>query len=192
MFIDMRESTRLAETRLPFDAVFIVNRFLTTVSEAVVKAGGAPNQFVGDGLLALFGLTTNRDVARRQALHAAASIGVAVDRLNALLDEDLTQPIRFGIGIHAGKVVVGDIGYKGHYIFTALGDAVNVSARLQDLTKEFNCEVVLSHEVCPADGLATAPQATVPLRGRSAPLGVYAIARARDIVSQPEAPEATA
>ena len=184
MFVDMRESSRLAETRLPFDAVFIVNRFLTTVSEAVLRAGGAPNQFVGDGLLALFGLTTTRDAACRQALHAAASIGAAVERLNALLEEDLTQPIRFGIGIHAGKVIVGDIGYKGHYVFTALGDAVNVSARLQDLTKDFNCEVVLSDEVCRVGGLAAAPQATVTLRGRSAPLGVCAIARARDIVSQ--------
>jgi adenylate cyclase len=129
-------------------------------------------------------------VACRQTLHAAASIGAAVDRLNALLDEDLTQPIRFGIGIHAGKVVVGDIGYKGHYIFTALGDAVNVSARLQDLTKDFNCEVVLSDEVCRAGGLATTPPATVRLRGRSAPLGVCTIARARDIVSQSAAPVA--
>jgi adenylate cyclase len=186
MFIDMRESSRLAETRLPFDAVFILNRFLTTVSEAVERAGGAPNQFVGDGLLALFGLTTPRDAACRQALHAAASIGIAVERLNALLEEDLPQPIRFGIGIHAGKVVVGDIGYKGHYVFTALGTAINVAARLQELTKDFNCEVVLSDEICRAGDLATAPQAqaAVEVRGRSAPLDVCAIARARDIVNE--------
>jgi adenylate cyclase len=183
MFVDMRESSRLAETRLPFDAVFIVNRFLTTVSETIIKAGGAPNQFVGDGLLALFGLDQTRETACRQALQAAAGIGGGVERLNALLAEDLPQPIRFGIGIHAGKVVVGDIGYKGHYVFTALGDAVNVSARLQEMTKDFNCEVVLSDEIRRAGGLSTEPQATATLqvRGRSAPLAVCAIARAREI-----------
>ncbi len=153
MFVDMRESSKLAESRLPFDAVFIVNRFLTTVSEAVIKAGGSPNQFVGDGLLALFGLTTERDVACRQALHAVSQIGIGMERLNALLKDDLTKPIRFGVGIHGGKVVIGDIGYRGHFVFTALGDAVNVSARLQDITKDLKCEVVVSDEIRRAAGV---------------------------------------
>ena len=56
MFVDMRGSTKLAEKRLPFDTVFIVNRFLGAVSQAVIECGGQPNQFVGDGQLALFGL----------------------------------------------------------------------------------------------------------------------------------------
>ena len=56
MFVDMRGSTKLAEKRLPFDTVFIVNRFLGAVSQAVIESGGRPNQFVGDGMLALFGL----------------------------------------------------------------------------------------------------------------------------------------
>ena len=60
MFVDMRGSTKLAEKRLPFDTVFIVNRFLGAVSQAVIECGGQPNQFVGDGMLALFGLSTGR------------------------------------------------------------------------------------------------------------------------------------
>ena len=67
MFVDMRGSTKLAEKRLPFDTVFIVNRFLGAVSQAVIESGGRPNQFVGDGMLALFGLTTGRqDAAARR------------------------------------------------------------------------------------------------------------------------------
>jgi len=183
MFVDMRESSKLAETRLPFDAVFIVNRFLTTVSEAVLKAGGTPNQFVGDGLLALFGVTTERDTACRQALQAVAQIGVGMERLNALLKDDLTKPIQFGVGIHGGKVVVGDIGYRGHFVFTALGDAVNVSARLQDMTKDLKCEVVVSDEVRRASGLEAdvLPTTLVSLRGRIAQVSVCAIARAIDM-----------
>ena len=72
MFVDMRGSTKLAEKRLPFDTVFIVNRFLGAVSQAVIESGGQPNQFVGDGMLALFGLATGQRNACRQALKAAA------------------------------------------------------------------------------------------------------------------------
>ena len=135
MFVDMRGSTRLAENRLPFDTVFIVNRFLGAVSQAVIECGGQPNQFVGDGQLALFGLQTSPQTACRQALRAAAMIAANVDELNQFLSHDLREPIRFGIGIHGGEVIIGDIGYRDHMVFTALGDAVNVAARLQDMTK---------------------------------------------------------
>ena len=135
MFVDMRGSTKLAEKQLPFDTVFIVNRFLGAVSQAVIECGGQPNQFVGDGQLALFGLHTTPQIACRQALRAAAMIAANVDALNQFLRHDLREPIRFGIGIHGGEVIVGDIGYRDHMVFTALGDAVNVAARLQDMTK---------------------------------------------------------
>jgi adenylate cyclase len=183
MFVDMRESSRLAETRLPFDTVFIVNRFLSTISEAVIKAGGLPNQFVGDGLLALFGLTVEREVACRQALQAVANIGIGVDRLNAFLKDDLPQPIRFGIGVHGGRAIVGDIGYRGHFVFTALGDAVNVSARLQDMSKDLHCEVVISDEVRRSAGYATdqLPSTMMSLRGRGAQIGVCTVDHAREL-----------
>jgi len=66
MFVDMRGSARLAEDRLPFDTVFIVNRFLGAVSQAVIECGGRPNQFVGDGELALFGIATVASRIRRR------------------------------------------------------------------------------------------------------------------------------
>ena len=126
----------MAEKRLPFDTVFIVNRFLGAVSQAVIECGGQPNQFVGDGMLALFGLATDRPRSLpRRRCRAAAMIAANVDELNRFLSHDLREPIRFGIGIHGGEVIVGDIGYRDHMVFTALGDAVNVAARLQDMTK---------------------------------------------------------
>src|SRR6266550_2844105 len=82
MFVDMRGSTKLAENRLPFYTVFIVNRFLGAVSMAVIECGGKPNQFVGDGQLALFGLASSPQTACRQALKAAAMIAANVDELN--------------------------------------------------------------------------------------------------------------
>ena len=181
MFVDMRGSTRMAEKRLPFDTVFIVNRFLGAVSQAVLESGGMPNQFVGDGMLALFGLSTSRQEACRQALRAAAMIAANVDELNKFLEHDLREPIRFGIGINGGEVIVGDIGYRDHMVFTALGDAVNVAARLQDMTKNLSCEVVVSDEVRAAAGLSAdaLPQHDVEIRGRNEPMIVRAVTDAR-------------
>src|SRR4051794_5999524 len=185
MFVDMRGSTKLAEKRLPFDTVFIVNRFLGAVSQAVIESGGRPNQFVGDGMLALFGVTSSRPDACRQALKAAAMIAANVDELNKFLEHDLREPIRFGIGIHGGEVIVGDIGYRDHMVFTALGDAVNVAARLQDMTKSLSCEAVISDEVrinagLPADAL---PQHEVAIRGRNEPMIVRTVMDAKQLSS---------
>jgi adenylate cyclase len=181
MFVDMRGSTKLAEKRLPFDTVFIVNRFLGAVSQAVLESGGQPNQFVGDGMLALFGLATSRREACRQALKAAAMISANVEELNKFLSHDLREPIRFGIGIHGGEVIVGDIGYRDHMVFTALGDAVNVAARLQDMTKALACEVVVSDEVRTTAGLAAdaLPQQEVAIRGRNEPMIVRSVSEAK-------------
>lgn len=185
MFVDMRGSTKLAETRLPFDTVFIINRFLAAVSQAVVSSGGEPNQFVGDGQLALFGLKTDPASASRQAIMAAGRIAQNVAELNEFLRGDLKEPLRFGIGIHGGEVIIGDIGSPGHIVFTALGDPVNVTARLQDLTKAHNCEVILSDEVRQRAGLAddALPGTEVAIRGRNEPMLIRTVTDAAKLVS---------
>jgi adenylate cyclase len=183
MFVDMRGSTKLAEHRLPFDTVFIVNRFLGAVSQAVIECGGQPNQFVGDGELALFGLATSRQTACRQALKAAAMIAGNVEELNQFLEHDQREPIRFGIGIHGGEVIIGDIGYRDHMVFTALGDAVNVAARLQDMTKTLACEAIFSEEVRITAGLPadTLPLREAAIRGRAEPMMVRTVASAKNL-----------
>jgi adenylate cyclase len=168
MFVDMRGSTRLAEERLPFDIVFLINRFLEAASQAVVDAGGQPNQFVGDGLLALFGLDVDPATASRQAMRAAAMVAANVEYMNHEFASELQEPIQFGIGIHGGEVIIGDIGFRDHTVFTALGDAVNVAARLQDMTKTLDCTVVVSEEVCRNAGVAPdrLTRTDVSIRGR--------------------------
>ncbi len=185
MFVDMRGSTKLAESRLPFDTVFIVNRFLGAVSRSVIACGGQPNQFVGDGMLALFGLAETPREACRNAVRAAAAIGVAIDELNNFLGHDLPEPIRFGIGIHSGEVVVGEIGYRDHMVFTALGDSVNVASRLQDLTKSLACETLLSDELRATAGLSeqALPTLELEIRGRTEPMLVCVVERAGDLAA---------
>jgi adenylate cyclase len=107
-------------------------------------------------------------------------IAANVDELNQFLKHDLREPIRFGIGIHGGEVIIGDIGYRDHMVFTALGDAVNVAARLQDMTKSLSCEAILSEELRITAGLAAddLPPHQVEIRGRSEPMMVRAVGEA--------------
>ena len=168
MFVDMRGSTTLGEARLAFDVVVLINRFVEAVSRGVTDAGGQPNQFVGDGVLALFGLGVDRATACRQALRGASLIAANVAHLNAQMQAEGHEPIAYGIGIHAGEVIVGDIGFRGHTVFTALGNSVNVAARLQDMTKALSCRLVVSDAVCqtaklPVEAL---PLTEVEIRGR--------------------------
>jgi adenylate cyclase len=174
MFVDMRGSTTLSEARLPFDIVFLINRFVETVSRGVTEAGGVPNQFVGDGVLALFGLKCDRDTACRQALRAAALIASNVAHLNHQFATEVRDPIQYGIGINAGDVIIGDIGFRGHTVFTALGDSVNVAARLQDMSKALDCKVVIAEEVCQRAGIPPEALARtqVDIRGHADPMTV--------------------
>jgi adenylate cyclase len=185
MFIDMRGSTKLAEARLPFDTVFLINRFLEAASQAVVDAGGQPNQFVGDGLLALFGLHTDPATACRQAMRAAAMVASNVEYMNHEFASELQEPIQFGIGIHSGEVIIGDIGFRDHTVFTALGDAVNVAARLQDMTKSLNCTAIVSEDVCTNAGIKPEglKRTEVAIRGRDQPMIVYAAGDATQFAS---------
>jgi adenylate cyclase len=174
MFVDMRGSTTLSEARLPFDTVFLINRFVDAVSKGISEAGGQPNQFVGDGVLALFGLKSDRETACRQALHAAALIASNIAHLNYQFATEVREPIQYGIGINAGDVILGDIGFRGHTVFTALGDSVNVAARLQDMSKALDCKVVVSEELCQCAGvpLDALTRTQVEIRGHAEPMTV--------------------
>jgi adenylate cyclase len=104
-------------------------------------------------------------------------IATNVEELNQFLKHDLREPIQFGVGIHGGEVIIGDIGYRDHMVFTALGDAVNVAARLQDMTKSLACEAIVSEEVRVTAGLQpdALPQQEVEIRGRAEPMIVRTV-----------------
>ena len=178
MFVDMRGSTRMAEERLPFDTIFLINRFLEAVARAVGQNGGRPNQFLGDGMLALFGLEDGPEPAARQALAATAAVGREIAGLNALMAHDMPAPIRFGIGLHAGTAVLGEIGGRdnAHRVFTAIGDPVNVAARLQSMTKRLGVEAVVSSAVFEAAAIApSGERQELAIDGRDGSVAAYGL-----------------
>jgi adenylate cyclase len=170
MVVDMRGSTQLAAARLPYDNLFILGRFVAAVSAAVVEAGGVPNQFLGDGVLAIFGLHCDPRTACRQAITAISLVARNIRVLNMALAHELAVPIDFGVGVHCGQAVVGEIGFRDHVAFTAMGEAPNVASRLEALTKELRCDAVVSDDVLRHGGLAAEMLTLEPhlasLRGR--------------------------
>ena len=120
-------------------------------------------------------------------------IAANVAELNQFLSHDLREPIRFGIGIHGGEVIIGDIGYRDHMVFTALGDAVNVAARLQDMTKTLGCEAIFSEEVRITAGLSddSLPAQEVSIRGRSELMVVRTVTSATTLSALVDDPTAS-
>jgi adenylate cyclase len=180
LFCDLRGFTSLAERRLPFDTVFILNRYFEAVGESVEDAGGYIDKFIGDGVLALFGLRTSPQQAARQALDAALRIKTALVHLNEEYGSEFEHPLRIAMGLHAGPAIVGQMGYGQATSLTAVGDTINAASRLEGLAKELDVELVISEDLALRAGLdlSDRDRQIVQIRGRAAPLGSWIIPEA--------------
>jgi adenylate cyclase len=178
VFVDMRGSTTLGEAKLPYDVLFILNQFFHEMTKALVATNGHYSQFTGDGLMALYGLYED-DPTRgaADALRGAREMLAAVDQLNYRLRNDLKEPLRIGIGIHYGEAIVGAMGPPRSQIITAIGDTVNTCARLESLTKEFDCVMIVSRRAAEAGGLDIegCELREAPVKGRMEPVEFYTL-----------------
>jgi adenylate cyclase len=179
LFADLRGFTRMAEHKLPYDVVFVLNRYFEAVGTAITGAGGVTNQFTGDGVMALFGITAGPAAGARQALAAARAMVERVAALSAELAADLPAPLRIGIGVHAGPAVVGQMGWGPSFYLTAVGDTVHVAARLEQATKDYDAELVVSEDVARHAGvdLTRFPRHDLAVRNRAGRIGIRVVAR---------------
>jgi adenylate cyclase len=186
LFADLRSFTGMAEHKLPYDLVFILNSYFKTAGEAIIRAGGIVDKFIGDGVMALFGVETDLKDGCRRALNAANEIVNEVNQLSRLLTAELAEPLKIGVGIHSGAAVVGRMGYGSAVSLTAIGDTVNVASRLQDLTKEYGCQLVISEEVARYAGVKvdSFPRHQLTLRNRREPLAIYVIKEVQALVGE--------
>jgi adenylate cyclase len=179
MFADLRGFTTLAERLYPYDSVFFLNRYFEVMSQAIERHGGEVDKFLGDGIMALFGVSPARGSGSRDALLAARAMLAALDGLNAEFAATLNQSLRMGIGIHMGPVVLGRVGGGRWAELTALGDTVNIASRLEALNKDFNSALVVSEATLTASKLRLEGDLReVPVRGRGEGLRVVVAADA--------------
>ncbi len=183
LFADIRAFTSLAEKKLPYDVVFILNQYFKTMGKAVENSGGKIDKFIGDGVMALFGIQKSPKEACLSALKAARSMSEGIEDLNFHLKNDLDNPIKIGIGIHIGRVILGDMGYAESKSITAIGDSVNTASRLEGLNKDFQSELLVSKKVFDMAGLQKQNfhYEKVTIKGRKEPLSVCIVKKASEI-----------
>ncbi len=171
LFLDMRGFTERTAGQLPYDVVFLLNRFFDAIVPAITAAGGTVDKYLGDGLLAVFE-TEDETSSARAALRAAADIGTALEQFNRDLAIERAPSVRIGMGLHLGTLVLGEIGAAGAAPRTIIGDTVNIASRLEAMTKELNVVALVSRDLLEAAGarLDGLDLVALDLRGVSGPI----------------------
>jgi adenylate cyclase len=181
LFSDIRGFSTMSEKMSPHDVVMLLNEYLKEMTEAVQPWGGYVNNFIGDAIVVIFGAPEARAGTELCAIRAAQAMKDRLHVLNQRRAEWGDSPIETGIGISTGKVVAGQIGSLERFMYTVIGDAVNVAARLEGLTKEFDGNPILinaaTHDGCRSKQVEIqfVDQGLQKVKGREEPVHVYAV-----------------
>lgn len=185
LFCDIDGFTSITENQLAFDVVHSLNRFFRQIGDPVLANGGVINRYLGDGLLALFGVNgASREEASLQAVRASLRMLNAVRGLNAYLQAHFGFTFELRIGLHFGRVVVGQIGHPEKVEFTVIGDAVNAASRIEGVNKGHGTRLLASEDlVTPILASLEIGQRIeeIILRGRLEPLHLYEITGFREV-----------
>jgi adenylate cyclase len=168
LFSDIRSFTPFAEHNLAYDVVHVLNRYFCDTGSAVLRHGGYIDKYIGDGLMAIFGLDSDDPVtANRQAVRAALDMLDGLPALNRYMTQYFGTTLEIGIGIHTGSVILGEIGHPQRMQLTAIGDAVNVASRVESATKEVGVRLLVTTEVATqlGDEFRTGRRQSVHLKG---------------------------
>jgi adenylate cyclase len=168
LFADLRGFTSFAESLLPYDVIHVLNRFYALAGVVMEERGGAIATYMGDGFMALFGVTAEEPPALR-AVRAGLELIEAVADWRSHLEPLYGKGLAVSVGVHTGRAVVGSLGVGPSRIVTAVGDVVNTAARIEQANRNFGTRLLVSGEVARAlgDRLVTVPMPPIPLAGKS-------------------------
>jgi adenylate cyclase len=173
LFSDIRSFTTFSERHLPYDIVHILNRYFWEMGEAIQGHDGRIDKYMGDGIMAIFGLTGDTHPAV-SAYHAAQEMLQRLTDFNQWLADSYGEHFEIGIGIHYGTVVVGDLGHPDSISFTAIGDTVNVAARIESATKN-RCKILVSEPVYQVLDASEWDSTELLLKGKTEPLRLFMV-----------------
>lgn len=180
LFIDLRGFTRFAETHLPFDVTNVLNRYFDIMGGLAQHHGGQILDYLGDGMMVLFRPGAAEDPELRAAT-CALGMRAAARRFGDYVQKHFETELSVGVAVHAGRAVVGDMGYFRDRHLNAVGDVMNVVARIEDHNKDCGTDILLSDDAAAAcrEGFRFGRSFELELRGREGRIGVVELLPAR-------------
>lgn len=180
LFSDIRNFTALSEKLEPDDLVQTLNDYLTEMSSAVRPFGGYINNFIGDAVVIIFGAPVALEYAEWSAVQAGMAMLERLENMNRRRATQCHEPLRIGVGISTGRAIAGQIGSPERFLYTVIGDAINIAARLEALTKEHkDCPILMNaatyeaiKDTAKVTFVSCGPQ---HLKGRTMPVDVYGV-----------------
>jgi class 3 adenylate cyclase len=169
LFSDIRDFTTLSEALPAERVVDLLNRYFDRMAHTIHRHGGLVDKFMGDGMMTLFGVPKTLQCPEMNALEAAREMLLDMDELNQEFRASGLPELRIGIGLNSGEAIIGHVGSKERHEYTAIGDAVNVAARVCDLPKVLGYPIVCTESVAKAVGFPEflKDAGTQPIKGRA-------------------------
>jgi adenylate cyclase len=181
LFCDLRDFTTLSEKRSAHEIVGLLNEYFTVMVDVVMSEGGVVDKYIGDNIMAVFGAPVSRPDDALRAVRAAVKMREALVALNAGFAARGLPPLRFGIGLHTGEVVAGNIGSARRMEYTVIGDAVNLASRLESKTKELGTDILISDATYQQAkvGIEAEASGEIKVKGREQAVAIYKVTAAK-------------
>ncbi|MBT3224362.1 MAG: adenylate/guanylate cyclase domain-containing protein, partial [Proteobacteria bacterium] len=183
LFCDIRDFTSLSEQLAPEEVVELLNEYFSRVCRPILNHHGLVDKFIGDAVMAVFGAPLPREDHARQAVMAAWEMQRELMGFRRWLDHRFPErgygeSFKVGIGLHTGHAVAGNIGFDKRTDFTVIGDAVNTASRIEGLTKEMGCGLLISVQTLKEAGegiVRTGRTTELKVKGRVKPVRVFEV-----------------
>jgi len=175
LFTDVRGFTALSESVTPEEVTYIMNRALTAQQSAVSKFSGTVDKYIGDAMMAIFGAPLDLEGHEDKAIECAKQIAINMEELNVEFAAKGLPPIQIGIGINSGEAIIGNMGSEQRFDYTAIGDAVNIAARLESGTKAAGVDVLIGFSTRKGSSIKLKPLSPIEAKGKAEKLKVYTI-----------------
>jgi len=177
LFSDIRSFTSISERMPPRELLDFLNEYFSGMVESILQHHGVVDKFIGDAIMAVFGAPSPEPDDPLQAVQSALEMREKLKEINKSFKERDLPEIRTGIGLHYGQVVAGNMGHSERMEYTVIGDTVNVASRLEGMTKELGCDILISEELYRQveHGIEAEPLKRIQVKGRAEEHLVYRV-----------------